>query len=151
MSEFSFMNKVKKSDSFPGFSEDRGGLSPLLLDLEQLIGMEATLALVDLWGGVQLYIPVEIPEGHKIEEAIGSESAKHLARYFGGDHIAMPLAKEYRRRKRNSEIFRKKNEGATAHALAREYDMTQRNVWQIIQNERNRLEREDYNKMMRGG
>ncbi|MBN2684596.1 MAG: hypothetical protein JXR40_04910 [Pontiellaceae bacterium] len=149
--EFGFMKDVKAVDVAPDFGDDREGLSPMLRELERVIGLDATLALVDRWGGINLYIPQTVPEGHTLAEAIGKEEAEKLSRYFGGDHISMPKAEEYRRLKRDHEIYRKKKSGVKANVLAREYGLTQRHIWQIISTEKDRIQRQRYKQVMKAG
>ena len=149
MTEFSFMKEVPSVDVAPDFGDDREGLSPLLRELEQVIGLEATLALVERWGGVILYIPQSVPEEHPITEATGAEAAEKLCGYFGGNHISMPKAVEYRRLKRDHEIFLKRKTGMKASELAREYGLTQRHVFDIISAEQARIQRQKYKKLMK--
>jgi Mor family transcriptional regulator len=149
MSEFGFMKEVPVADVAPDFGDDREGLSPMLRELETVIGLEATLLLVDQWGGVNLYIPQSVADGHAIVEKIGLDAAEKLAGYFGGDHIAMPKAEEYRRLQRDREIYQKKKAGTPAHVLAREYNLTQRHVWQILSTEGARIQRNKYQAMMK--
>lgn len=148
MSEFGFMDDVEVKDTAPDFGDDRDGLSPMLRELEQLIGLDATLMLVDGWGGIVLYVPQTIPTGHDIERAIGEEAAAKLVGYCGGDHISMPKAEVFHRMKRDHEIYQQKMQKVPAWALARKHNLTIRHVWQIIQNERDRIAERKYKKTM---
>ena len=151
MSEFGFMDDVEVRDVSPDFGDDRDGLSPLLREFERLIGLELTLRLVERWGGVMLYIPATVNETQAIVEVIGLEAAEKLAAYCGREHISMPKADEYKRLKRDHEIFQKKRSGVSAPELAKQYDLTQRQIWAIIATEKVRIQKQKYKQMMKGG
>ncbi|MBN2684986.1 MAG: hypothetical protein JXR40_06880 [Pontiellaceae bacterium] len=135
--EFGFMKDLPRTVVDENLDATEG-LSPMLKELERVVGLEATLALVERWGGINLYIPQTAPEGHVLALAIGVEAAEKLARYFGGDHISMPKAEEYKRLKRDREIWQKRQQGACANTLALDYGLTQRHIWQILSSERKR-------------
>lgn len=104
-----------------------------LLDLVELIGLAATLNLVERFGGlIQLYVPRDIEPGHPIAQAIGITAARKLAKEYGTDCLRnIPRCAEGLRRIRNGEIrARHPNESAAALALA--YGLTERQIWTIL-------------------
>ncbi|MGE4489134.1 MAG: hypothetical protein AB7E95_06290, partial [Kiritimatiellales bacterium] len=66
MSEFSFMANVKRTETVLQFDDHRQFLSPLLVDIQELIGMENMMKLVERWGGIDLYIPSTMSDDHRI-------------------------------------------------------------------------------------
>ena len=59
-----------------------GVLPPKLAELVDEIGFPATLKLVEKWGGIRLYVPLEdnLSAEHPIAKEIGFEVARKLAR-----------------------------------------------------------------------
>jgi hypothetical protein len=150
MAEFNFMEKVPKKEVVPDFGDDRQYLSPLLVELQSVIGLDNTLKLVERWGGVMLYVPQDIPENHKIAQLIGKTSADALARYCGLERLNIPLARDYRRALRNAEMYTRHKEGESVNELAREYGISARQLWEILSQMKARLVAEKYRKVMEG-
>jgi hypothetical protein len=105
------------------------GLPPKLEELVEAIGFSATLKLVDRWGGVRLYVPLEehlTPE-HAIVKELGAENAAKLARTHN-EWLEVPRAARYLRMVRNRVI---RETGTSASRLARKFSMTRRNIFYI--------------------
>lgn len=104
-----------------------------LRDVVELIGLTATLNLVENFGGhIALSVPREIEPDHPIAIAIGITAARKLSAHYGGDRLRnIPLCVAGLRRIRDAEIRRRAG-GETAVALAREFSMTERHVWRIL-------------------
>lgn len=64
--------------------------------LRALIGREAFLALVEAYGGRRIYVP----KGNAgvLYAAIGTEAALKMSREFNGNHVSVPVAREFRAR-----------------------------------------------------
>lgn len=105
-------------------------LPPSLAELVRLIGFPATLKLVERFGGVRLYVPLEehLNEVHAIVCAIGGESARKLSRDRATEILEIPRAAAYMRVVRDV-LMREQYETESASALARKYGMTRRNVF----------------------
>lgn len=52
--------------------------------VRDLIGVDATAALLAVWGGGRVYIPGRIKPDHPLVEAIGRDAARQLCAHFAG-------------------------------------------------------------------
>lgn len=98
----------------------------------ELIGLAATLRLVEHYGGlIKLYVPLEIDPDHHLARNLGVASARKLAVYYGGDELRnIPRCVNGLRRIRDSDIRSRRHEGAARLAL--EFGLTERQVWTIL-------------------
>ena len=104
-----------------------------LRQIAALVGLQATLILVHNYGGVRLYVPVNMTPDHIIARLIGFDLALKLAAEFGGmDHFDIPRAAGALRLVRNREIAEKFIKGKTLRQLALEYLMTERAIQKIL-------------------
>ncbi len=104
-----------------------------LRQIAALVGLQATLILVHNYGGVRLYVPVNMTPDHIIARLIGFDLALKLAAEFGGmDHFDIPRAAGALRLVRNREIAEKFVKGKTLRQLALEYLMTERAIQKIL-------------------
>lgn len=104
-----------------------------LHEIVELIGLPATLRMVERFGGLtQLYVPRDLEADHAISQAIGITAARKLASHYGTDTLRnIPRCAEGLRRIRNTEICaRHPRESAAALALA--YGLTERQIWTIL-------------------
>lgn len=119
----------------------KGGFGGELLEV---IGADAFLSLVKMFGGKTLAIPaLKREEGllayEKIAEATGYEVASNLAKNYAGEVVAIPKVTRALRLGRDIEIVRAfdrmlSNSSATTavEELARKYQLTTRQVWSIL-------------------
>jgi Mor family transcriptional regulator len=149
MADFPFMKEVAKKEVKPDFGDDRQYLSPFLTELQDVIGLKNTLALVEQWGGVPLYIPESIPDNHRIAKLIGKDAADALARYCGRERINIPLARDYKRAQRNAEIYNRHKAGESANDLAIQYGLGARQMWEVIGEMKERIVAEKYRQAMK--
>lgn len=112
----------------------RDDLPTSLHDIVELIGLAATLQLVERYGGITaLYIPRDIDAEHQIALALGLTAARRLAQTFGGDCIRnIPRCADGLRRMRNREIKMRRGEGVSAARLALSFGLTERQIWSIL-------------------
>jgi Mor family transcriptional regulator len=104
-----------------------------LLDMADHINKEAIMLLVVHYGGTRLHVPKKLPDNHKLTALIGQDAAKELVYIFGGSYIEIPNARHFQRAIRNREIVRRKREEGLSHRdLARAFDMTERNIRNIL-------------------
>ncbi|HJW81968.1 MAG TPA: Mor transcription activator family protein [Acidiferrobacterales bacterium] len=104
-----------------------------LRDVVELIGLAATLKLVEHFGGlIALYVPRDIEPEHPIAVAIGITAARKLAAHYGTDCLRnIPRCVAGLRRIRDAEIHRRhKIESAARLALA--FGLTERQIWMIL-------------------
>ncbi len=59
-------------------------------ELAALIGMDATMQLIDHYGGQGCYVP-KSPEDSTLSAVVGEAAARALARSYGGAEIEIPL------------------------------------------------------------
>ena len=100
--------------------------------LAKIIGMQATLMLVDKYGGVNLRIPHKVTEDQELVRVLGMTAAESLSRHFGGDSIAMSKEIRLQSKLRNTALVKRRKAGASGAQLAKEFDLTLRSVWQIL-------------------
>lgn len=107
-------------------------LPELVLELEELIGLSAALVIVERWGGTRLFVPERLTAEHRLVAAIGWEAAEQVVSIYAGDYLRVPRCAAMLRAKRNAELRARHAKGESAATLAREYAMTERNVWLIL-------------------
>lgn len=97
------------------------------------IGTHLALRLVSERGGTRIYIPTEarLTEDCPLARIVGLAAAGKLSLRWGGQWIAIPLARAYVRRRRDREI-RGRYRAETAAALAREYDLSEHQIYVIV-------------------
>lgn len=109
-----------------------------------LIGLPKALLLIQTWGGTTFPVSKnQTRSGHVryevLAEVLGVEAADIITRHFGGEVLSIPLCKaamqELRNRTIRSEFDAITRQHAANHAvtqLARQYHMTERNVWRLL-------------------
>ena len=101
--------------------------------LEATIGEEAARRLAEAFGGRRLYVPKSPGEHHPITVAIGAPAAKVLAAEFGGSSpIDVPMLSA-----RKARIVELDAQGWTRAKIAREVHVTERRVYQVLEEVRN--------------
>lgn len=71
-------------------------MSQSLNRLIELIGEDATLALIEERGGREIYVPRDPKESSELSRIIGLDAAIVLGQEFAGEAILVPLAREWR-------------------------------------------------------
>lgn len=107
-------------------------LPDTLRDVAERIGLPATLALVERWGGIRVFVPRadNLGDAHPLAQALGMEAARRLAEYCDGSEIAVPRAANALRRLRDEAIRAGRGEIPAAR-LAREHGLTERQIYAI--------------------
>lgn len=104
-----------------------------LQTIADVIGLPATLTLVKHYGGVRLYVPMNMTPEHILSRLIGFDVALKLAKEFGGmDHFDIPRAAAAIRTVRNRSITDKYRKGKSLRELALEFMMTERMIVKIL-------------------
>lgn len=105
-----------------------------LRDVVELIGLAATLKLVEHFGGlIALYVPRDIEPEHPIAVALGITAARKLAAHYGTDCLRnIPRCVNGLRRIRDAEIHARREAGETPARLALAFGLTERQVWAIL-------------------
>lgn len=104
-----------------------------LKDIVDLIGIEHTIALINVHGGTHVYIPhhLHAPANFPIAQLIGQDAFRVLTLRWGGDHLQIPKADALARLIRNMQI----QQLAATHTrkeLAIQYNMTERAIRDIL-------------------
>lgn len=116
---------------------DVDDLSPTLRIICDLIGLPATLALVHARGGVRVYIPYadHLSAGHWLVQLLGRERAEALCRGLGSGELTIPRARRALQLARDRAIHAERASGASARQLASRYQLSERQLWEILSRE----------------
>lgn len=125
------MNQVEQSDQ-SDLNLDISDLPESMRSLSELIGLEAVLKLMHLYGGQPVYIPSRYKESHKLAQYLGCDAFKKLWREFGGLSVQIPMGTRAISKARNRMIKAKRQHNSTGAQLARDYKLSQRQVWYIL-------------------
>ncbi|CAM4371156.1 Mor transcription activator family protein [Comamonas aquatilis] len=110
-------------------------LPPLLQEFERLVGLQATMALVQKWGGLRVYFPTpeRVTEDHPYAAVIGMDALFKLAEEYGGlPHFQLPKAERALQAVRNARIAAEYATNKTAREIAAEYGLTEGQVVRIV-------------------
>ena len=105
-------------------------------EIADLIGLDATLKLVDRYGGIGFYCAANPTESHPLSLLVGFAEAHRLATKFRSEYVKVPRCHKLILRARNAEICAEFQAGETAGSLARRHGMTERNIWKILRQSR---------------
>lgn len=113
--------------------------------IARLIGLPATLKLVEDFGGLTLYLPVGAREAGRqmladLARRIGPEAAQILARHYAVTPLYVPNCKPVLLRARDAALLKDRQQlarqGLTerriVQCLALRYHITERHVWSIF-------------------
>lgn len=116
---------------------DLDDLSPTLKIISGVIGLPATLTLVRARGGVRIYIPYRnhLSEGHWLVRLLGRETAGALCDGLGSGELTIPRAQHALRLARDRAIHAERAGGASARQLATRYQLSERQLWDILSRE----------------
>ena len=105
-----------------------------LAELIAAIGTQLALRLVAERGGQRVYIPTEsrLNDDCPLARIVGVTAAARLSKLWAGEWLTIPRAMAYMRRRRDREIRARYPAGETAAALAREFEISERQVYVIV-------------------
>lgn len=115
------------TDALAIYSED---LPPLIAEICAEIGWEKTLTLVDTYGGTDLFVPACFQVDLPITRLLQEDAARKLIAKYGGTKIYVARLFHALRNIRNQQIA-KRLETESAAVLAREYQISERQIWNI--------------------
>ncbi len=107
-----------------------GDASPTIGGLTALLGDEALAKLSARFGGRRIYVPASITSGHELVLVVGLEAAKVLATHFAGVTLSVPMPQHAADRRR--QVIEMNAEGFTRAAIAEKVGLTERRVYQIL-------------------
>ena len=86
----SFIPTPKSAADIPDDVEPCSAWTESMLEMAEWIGPAATLRLIAAFGGIELYVPLEMTEDHPIAEAIGIDAARRLVAIYGRERLDLP-------------------------------------------------------------
>jgi Mor family transcriptional regulator len=107
-------------------------LPKVLQEFVRLIGLHATMLLVERFGGLRIYIPLHPTADHHFAQLIGWDNLQKLSQVYGReDHFQLPKAERALTAVRNAKI--KSEYGPKSiRQLAAEHRLTERHVTRIV-------------------
>lgn len=122
-----------------------GDLPETAKALVELLGIDATLALVGDFGGITLRIPIGAKEQGKalldtISKSVGVEGAIKIMERYGATNLYVPNCKPALLKARNRQMLEERNtlskeglgERAIVAQLSLKYKLSDRAVWGIL-------------------
>lgn len=101
----------------------------LIEDLGSIMGAEATLRLIAIYGGGTLYVPMHVEaEAHPIARLVGAIAFRNLQREFGGETITLPVCEEFHRLGRVRQVARAFRLGLRTGEISALLGISQRQV-----------------------
>jgi len=110
---------------------DQAKLPDTLRDLLQLIGLAATVRLLERRGGCSLHVPGRMHSTHHLVMLLGEDTAHKLSTRYSKDRIILPKLDTLLRAARDQEIKKRRMNGESPKVLAEEYWLTDRQIRNI--------------------
>ena len=107
-------------------------LPPLVRDIADVIGLQATLVLCDAWGGIRWSVPTTHRADSTLSRLIGADCAEAFIRVFGGEKLDLPRCTRALIAAEHAALYADRDRGMTAPALALKYRCTERWVWELL-------------------
>jgi hypothetical protein len=96
-------------------------------DIEKLIGVELTTALLRRWGGCQINLPIRVA-GSKLAEVVGEQAAQTIIDGIGHGKVTLPCGSLRGARRRKDEAKLMLRKGASLQDVALACDLHTRTV-----------------------
>jgi hypothetical protein len=106
--------------------------SQILEELAGLVGWDHVATLVRMAGGQERKIPGHASDEHWLTTFIGRVAADALCKRYGGTALWIPKNDGGVRQLRDARIKALRTEGATVNALATEFRLTDRQIYNIL-------------------
>jgi Mor family transcriptional regulator len=107
-------------------------LPKVLQEFVRLIGLPATMLLVEKFGGLRIYIPLHPNAEHHFAQLIGYANLVKLSKVYGReDHFELPKAERALTAIRNAKIVAEYGP-KSVRELAAEYRLTERHVTRLV-------------------
>lgn len=113
-------------------------LPGVIRELIDEIGLEATMRLVDNYGGLLLRIPREPKPGSPMERRLGQPAFDRLIGRWAGDRIWVPRCVALLTERRDQALLAEYEAGTPSKELARKFKVSDRHVWRILARSRRR-------------
>lgn len=107
-------------------------LPRLLQEIASFVGVREAYALANTFGGTRIEFTERGSRRLTLEKLIGVENAAVLHSEFGGEEVSIPKADGLTLLLRNRDLLRRWENGESAGALARRFQLTERQVYYIV-------------------
>lgn len=97
-------------------------------EMINVIGLQATLLIVEERGGIRLCVPTKIKADNWLTQLIGTEAMIKLVDYYCGEEIDIPRCASAIKAAQDQKIFEKLKAGVSQARLAREFGYTERGI-----------------------
>jgi hypothetical protein len=124
------------SEGTPEARQLEAALPSSLKELRAYLSLEAIVRLIEAYGGAEAYIPSTAVNDSKLARTIGLEPAKTLSKVLAKSKpeiLKVPRAARFRLYLRNMEIISRSDIGATSVDLARDFGLSQRQIFNILE------------------
>lgn len=111
-------------------------LSPTLQEICDVVGIEATIAISERWGGDRLIVPVRLSLFHPLVELIGLDRANRLSFAFGGSVLTIGKATAAKNALRDQALLADRLAGAPIKDLVKRYKLNRSWVFKILEKHR---------------
>jgi Mor family transcriptional regulator len=102
----------------------------------EVIGLDATIDLVKLFGGDEPRIPAQIDSASRVwdalVEAIGRDAAVKMVEAFGDTQIYVPFCRQALLNLRNREIIQSYDAGEPLDAIRRRYRISRSYLFRVL-------------------
>ncbi len=107
-------------------------LSPLVLELIDMIGKRTTMALLRAAGGQLIYVPRKLTANTKLAQMVGLQATHRMMTRWSGQQIRLPGLAATDRAKRDMVIKRNAAAGQPIDRLAAQNGLTVRQIYNIL-------------------
>ncbi|NVK42133.1 MAG: hypothetical protein HWE39_12905 [Oceanospirillaceae bacterium] len=97
-------------------------------EMVEVIGLNATLLIVEERGGIRLCVPTRVKDENWLTKLIGKEAMIKLVEYYCGEEIDIPRCASSIKAAQDQKIFEKLKAGVSQAKLAREFGYTERGI-----------------------
>lgn len=111
---------------------DATDLPPRLRALADVIGLPATLRLVEARGGTRIYVPEEASADHWLAQLVGEPALQQLVSHHAREYLELDRAAAALRAARDRQIVALASHGASTASIALQFALTQRQVFNIL-------------------
>jgi hypothetical protein len=105
-------------------------------ELVRMIGLDATIQLVQMFGGDELVMPQKVRGTSRLwdllVEVIGEHAATRLVDETAGTRLYVPTCQAALLSERNREIARAYDAGEHFDAIRRRYKVSRRHLWRLL-------------------
>lgn len=97
-------------------------------EMIDVIGLQATLLIVEERGGIRLCVPTKVKSDNWLTQLIGTEAMIKLVDYYSGEEIDIARCASAIKAAQDQKIFEKLKAGVSQAKLAREFGYTERGI-----------------------